>query len=215
MRCGKAPRLIRPIAITWCLITGIGSGTGVAASWPTTESMVLIFVDGDCKSTSLFIRSAPVVAIGSTTIKKRLIHKQRFGNSKVANRSPGNICPAISMVMRHCWLLRRQRRHGIGWLGCVPIYDKSDKLIFEGKGTSSGQPEHLQNFVDAIRTNNPDRLNQHISSGHRSTLLCHLGNIAYRTGRSVKSDPKNGHILNDAEQQALWRREYNPSGKSW
>lgn len=94
--------------------------------------------------------------------------------------------------------------------GAYRIYDKSNKLVEEGKETSSGQPEHLQNFVDAIRTNNPERLNQHILSGHRSTLLCHLGNIAYRTGRSVKTDPKNGHILNDADQQALWRRQYNP-----
>ncbi len=94
--------------------------------------------------------------------------------------------------------------------GAYRIYDRNDKLIQEGKKTSEGQAEHLQNFADAIRTNNPERLNQPILEGHRSTLLCHLGNIAYRTGRSVNSDPKNGHVVDDKEQQALWRRDYNP-----
>jgi predicted dehydrogenase len=94
--------------------------------------------------------------------------------------------------------------------GVYRIYDRNDKEIEKGKSTSQGQPEHLQNFVDAIRTNDPSRLNQPILEGHRSTLLCHLGNIAYRTGRSVKCDPSNGHILGDADQQALWQREYNP-----
>jgi predicted dehydrogenase len=94
--------------------------------------------------------------------------------------------------------------------GAFKIYDKNDKLVEEGKSTSQGQPEHLQNFVDAIRTNNPARLNQPILEGHRSTLLCHLGNIAYRTGRSVETNPVNGHILSDSDQQRLWQRDYNP-----
>lgn len=94
--------------------------------------------------------------------------------------------------------------------GAYRIYDKNDKLVHEGQSTSQGQAEHLQNFADAIRTNNPERLNQPILEGHRSTLLCHLGNIAYRTGRSVNTDPANGHLLKDDEQLALWQRDYNP-----
>ena len=43
---------------------------------------------------------------------------------------------------------------------------------------------------------------------HGSTLLCHLGNIAHRTGRALKLDPQNGHILDDADAQRFWRREY-------
>lgn len=94
--------------------------------------------------------------------------------------------------------------------GSYRIYNRNNKLVEEGKPTSQGQNEHLQNFVDACRTNDPSRLNQPITEGHRSTLLCHLGNIAYRTGRTVKVDPDTGHILDDADQQALWQRDYNP-----
>ena len=54
-------------------------------------------------------------------------------------------------------------------------------------------------------------MNQPILSGHKSTLLCHLGNIAYRTGQTVLTDPDTGHLLGDnAAQLALWQRAYDP-----
>jgi hypothetical protein len=42
--------------------------------------------------------------------------------------------------------------------------------------------------------------------------LVQLGNIAQRTGRALKIDPSNGHILNDKEAMKLWSREYE---KGW
>ena len=92
------------------------------------------------------------------------------------------------------------------------IYDHRDKKIGEGNG-SQGQPEHIQNFVDAIRSDDPTSLNQEIESGHKSTLLCHLGNIAQRTGKTITCDPKNGHILDNPEaMEKYWKREYE---KGW
>jgi hypothetical protein len=43
-------------------------------------------------------------------------------------------------------------------------------------------------------------------------LLCHLGNIAYRVGHSLRCDAKDGHILDDKAAMALWTREYE---KGW
>lgn len=94
--------------------------------------------------------------------------------------------------------------------GTYRIFDKNDKLTSEGKQKSGGQVEHLQNFIDCVRAGDPSKLNQPILEAHKSTLLCHLGNIAYRTGRTVNCDPTNGHILNDQDQQALWQRDYDP-----
>ena len=67
---------------------------------------------------------------------------------------------------------------------------------------------HMQNFLDGIRKGT--KLVSDILGGHQSTLLCQLGNIALRTGRTLNIDPANGHILNDPEAMKYWSREYQP-----
>ncbi|APZ93149.1 Gfo/Idh/MocA family protein [Fuerstiella marisgermanici] len=89
------------------------------------------------------------------------------------------------------------------------VYDQRAKEIKNVPGTRSDS-FHIQNFVDAIRADDPTMLNAEIEEGHKSTLLCHLGNIAHRTGDSLDCDPANGHILNNDEAMKLWKREYEP-----
>ena len=55
---------------------------------------------------------------------------------------------------------------------------------FEQKRSHGEQKEHLENLVAAIR--GEAALNAEIAEGHRSALLCNLGNIAYRTGATLK-----------------------------
>lgn len=69
---------------------------------------------------------------------------------------------------------------------------------------------HLQNFIDTIR--GQAKLTMPISEGHKSTLLPQLGNIAYRTGRTLYCDPLDGKIKDDKAAMALWSREYE---KGW
>ena len=93
--------------------------------------------------------------------------------------------------------------------GGYKLFSKSNKLVEEKKGARADQ-EHINNFVAAIRANDHGLLNAEIETGHKSTLLCHLGNIAHRTGRSLNCDPANGHILNDADAMKYWKRDYAP-----
>jgi hypothetical protein len=65
---------------------------------------------------------------------------------------------------------------------------------------------HVLNFCDGIRGNG--KLNADALTGHLSTTLCHLGNIATRLGRSLTFDPQKEQILDDPEANALVRREY-------
>ena len=67
---------------------------------------------------------------------------------------------------------------------------------------------HIQNFFDGIRKGT--KQNADILGGHKSTLLCQLGNIALRTGHTLNINPENGHILNDNEAMKYWSREYQP-----
>lgn len=98
--------------------------------------------------------------------------------------------------------------------GKFRLYDRDDRLVEEAGDPSGGQAEHLQNFIDAIRANDSSLLNQPISEGHRSTLLCHLGNIAHRTGETVNCDSANGLPQNNADQLALWSRDYDPAWRA-
>jgi GFO/IDH/MocA oxidoreductase family protein len=83
------------------------------------------------------------------------------------------------------------------------VYDETCKEVGKFTGSGSDAP-HQQNFLDCIRDG------KRPNAGHKSTMLCHLGNIAYRTGHTLKIDPKKGHILDDKQAEALWRREYRP-----
>jgi hypothetical protein len=69
---------------------------------------------------------------------------------------------------------------------------------------------HFQNFVDAVR--GETTINSPVDEGSKSVLLCHLANIAQRSGGVLHCDPSNGHIVgNDAAMQ-LWQRVYE---KGW
>jgi len=87
------------------------------------------------------------------------------------------------------------------------VYDKNNKEVKKVAGPGSDDL-HFANFLDAVRNN--AKLNSEIEEGHKSTLLCHLGNIAQRTGRALRCDPKDGKILDDADAMKLWKREYEP-----
>lgn len=87
------------------------------------------------------------------------------------------------------------------------ILDPKGNLVEEQGGTG-GEKIHIENFFAAIR--NETRPNAEIEEGQISTLLCHLGNIAYRTGQSLRINPENGAILDNPEAMALWKREYRP-----
>jgi predicted dehydrogenase len=91
------------------------------------------------------------------------------------------------------------------------IYDLDGKELSKGKAAGGGDPAHMGNFLEAIRGN--AKLNSPIDEGQKSTMLCHLGNLAYRTNTVVRCDPKTGQVLDKAAVEKLWGRpEYR---KGW
>lgn len=88
------------------------------------------------------------------------------------------------------------------------VYDRNNKEVKKAAGGGGGEALHLANFIDAVH--GKAKLNAEIGEGHKSTLLCHLGNIAHRTGRALKCDARNGRILDDAEAMKFWSRDYEP-----
>ena len=94
--------------------------------------------------------------------------------------------------------------------GGYTVHDPKGKEVEKFPGAKTSMTQHVGNWVAAIREG--AKLNSEIEEGHKTTLLCHLGNIAHRTGRALKCDPTNGHILDDKEAMGLWKREYE---KGW
>jgi predicted dehydrogenase len=92
---------------------------------------------------------------------------------------------------------------GVGYA----IYDLKNKEVAKVPGTG-GDATHCQNFLDAVRANDPSKLNAPIREGHLSTLYTHLGNIAWRTGKTIDLDPATGQVVGNEEARKLWSREY-------
>lgn len=98
------------------------------------------------------------------------------------------------------------------------FYDLENKIIKEIKtdinasstntvsSTGNADVAHLVNFIDTIRGN--AKLTAPIEEAHKSVLICHLANIAQRTGSTLHCDPKTGHIKGNKEASKLWRRSY-------
>ncbi len=100
----------------------------------------------------------------------------------------------------------------------VVLYGEKGTLIFNKKGwevidgveasdkTSEIEKPHLRNFLDCVKSRN--KPNADIEEGHKSTRLCHLGNIAIRVGRVLRFDGETETITEDAEASKLLGRTY-------
>jgi predicted dehydrogenase len=65
--------------------------------------------------------------------------------------------------------------------------------------------EHTRNFIECVRSR--ARPAADVEIGHRSTIVPHLGNIAYRTGRKIRWDAEREEIVDDREAAQLLGRE--------
>jgi predicted dehydrogenase len=100
----------------------------------------------------------------------------------------------------------------------VILYGEKGTLVFDRKGwhveegvtasdeASEPQRPHLLNFLYSIRAHK--RPNADIEEGHKSTRLCHLGNIAYRVGRRLDFDASTETLRDDPAANQLLGRTY-------
>lgn len=92
-----------------------------------------------------------------------------------------------------------------------------DKMERIEKFINQGGPNHLdlhtQNFVEAIKKNDPSMLNTHIESGSVAAINAQMGNIAFKTGRKVYWDQVKGLFKNDEEANRLIHANYHNGWK--
>jgi predicted dehydrogenase len=78
----------------------------------------------------------------------------------------------------------------------------------EPVGLTTMEFPHYQNFIDAIRANDPKVLTCDVLEGHLSSALPHLANISYRVGHSLVFDGKAERFVDDKKADQLLTREY-------
>jgi predicted dehydrogenase len=76
--------------------------------------------------------------------------------------------------------------------------------------SSQANIAHVNNFFDCVKSR--QRPAADIRVGHRSATVCHLGNIAVRTGKKIQWDPQSETIVGDSEASQWLTKEYR---KPW
>jgi len=120
------------------------------------------------------------------------------------------------------WEHRQWSDHGIeGRSAAVAFYGNAGTLIVDRGGwkiydsrepriadTSDQLRAHLRNFVDCIKSDQTPVAD--IQTAAVSTILGHLGNIAYRIGREIHFDAERLDFPSDPAAAALLRRPDRP-----
>ncbi len=69
---------------------------------------------------------------------------------------------------------------------------------------------HIDNFLDCVKSR--QRPNADVEEGHRTAVMCQLGNAAMRTGRVLRWDSEAEVVIGDAEANTVLHWEYR---KPW
>ena len=100
-----------------------------------------------------------------------------------------------------------------GWLeisgSTWKAFRRREKQPFaQSKDNERDRASHWANFLDAVRAGKSDGLHCDILDGHMSTSLCHLANISYRVGRSLKFNGAQEKFASDKDADAHLTRVY-------
>ncbi|MCE9561579.1 MAG: Gfo/Idh/MocA family oxidoreductase [Planctomycetes bacterium] len=129
---------------------------------------------------------------------------------------PGGALGCTLVWEHRVWEKKGQGPEGQGY--GISIHGDKGTMLFDGdtwkvrggddateKPKSDMVTDHVRNFIASIRGEATP--NAEIEIGYKSTRLCHLGNLAYRTGKTLLFDAKTEQT-NDAEANKMMGREY-------
>lgn len=86
-------------------------------------------------------------------------------------------------------------------------YTMGDELVKESQGSYMGNTHpHVEDFIQCMRTREKPRADLE-TVGHPSSLMCHLGNAAWRAGRTIRMDPQTYTCIGDEEASSHLSRE--------
>lgn len=88
------------------------------------------------------------------------------------------------------------------------IFGPKNQAISEIAANGVDLAAHHDNFIRSVRGEADAALHAGIDTNHYSSALCHLGNIAVRTGRTLSFLPPDERFKDDPEADKLLSRAY-------
>lgn len=115
------------------------------------------------------------------------------------------------------------RDHGIAFIGNngTLILDRGGWEVIEErqaknkvaiplqKSIDNGVELHWENFIAAIRNNNPASLHCSIEEGAHIATVAQMGNIAYRSGKKISWNPNLNQFTDAAIQKEYYLKQYH------
>lgn len=133
---------------------------------------------------------------GKPGSRKLLIYEQRLWSTNYPHNTDSGA--EFYGTKGQMYLSRRGKLTVLG--------DRNTPVPLEIEQKPQDDAAHVRNFCDCIR--NGTKPNADALTGHLSTSLAHLANIATRVGRSLTFDPQKEQFLGDDQANQLLRREY-------
>ncbi|PXX24575.1 Gfo/Idh/MocA family protein [Arenibacter sp. ARW7G5Y1] len=112
------------------------------------------------------------------------------------------------------------RNHGIAFIGnngtlvldrggweVIAEKDKMQSIPLQ-KNQGNGLDKHTVNFIEAVKSRDASKLNAPLIVGYDAALVCHMGNIAFKTGNRIYWDNYSGQFSDDASN-ALVNAHYH------
>jgi predicted dehydrogenase len=85
-------------------------------------------------------------------------------------------------------------------------YGPRDKLLRDEKGSYNNTTAHVEDFLSCMETRKRPASDLE-TIGQPTNLLCHLGNAAWRAGRTLRFDAANCRLIDDPDAEKYLRRE--------
>jgi len=79
------------------------------------------------------------------------------------------------------------------------------------KPTDDSHQKHVRNFLDCMKSR--AKPSADVEEGHRTAIMCHLGNISTRLGRTLRWDAAKEQVIGDAEANQWLMRPYRGAWK--
>lgn len=87
-----------------------------------------------------------------------------------------------------------------------PLVHDGAIVTLPSKNKRYANNAHVQDFIDCVKSRKTPAAD--ISIGHRSATVCHLGNIAVRSGKTINWNPETETIVGDTEATKWLTKEY-------